>query len=443
MSIFKAYDIRGIYASELNEETAYKIGRAFVSFAKPKKVVVGRDIRLSSPQIFESLTKGIMDQGADVISIGLSTTPMMYFSTIKLGTDAGINVTASHNPKQYNGFKMVRKHAVPISGDTGIYEIQKIVEKGVFEKAKKKGSFTEKDMLNQYVNNELSFVDTKEIKPFKIVVDTGNAMGGLVIPKLFERLPCKLLPLYMEFDGSFPHHQPDPLQEETLNDLKKMVVKQKADLGIAIDGDVDRIKFVDEKGQIIAADITTALLSRIFLLKQPKAKILYDLRSSWVVKEEIEANGGKAIEYKVGHSFIKAKMRQDGIDFAGEVSGHYYLKKNGYIEAPLVMILYLLEHMSKENKKLSEIIKPLRRYFQSGEINFEVKDKEAAMKKVEKEFKDAKRISHMDGLKIEEEEFWFNLRPSNTESLIRLNVEAKTKAKMEDMKSRLSSMIQE
>jgi len=247
----------------------------------------------------------------------------------------------------------------------------------------------------------------------------------------------------MEFDGNFPHHQPDPLQDETLNDLKKMVVKQKADLGISIDGDVDRIKFVDEKGQIIAADITTALLSRIFLSKQPKAKILYDLRSSWVVKEEIEANGGKAIEYRVGHSFIKAKMRQDGIDFAGEVSGHYYLKKNGYIESPLVMILYLLEFLSKQNKKLSEAIKPLRKYFQSGEINFEVKDKQATMKKVEKEFKGAKRISRMDGLKIEEDDFWFNLRPSNTEPLIRLNIEAKTKQKMEELKKKLSLMIQE
>lgn len=448
MSIFKGYDIRGIYPSQLNQETAYKIGRAFVSFVKPKNVVIGQDVRLSSPKLFESLSQGIMDQGADVIHIGLSTTPMMYFSTIKLGADAGINITASHNPKEYNGFKLVRRQAVPISSETGIYEIQELVEKNKFSKPKKKGKLMKQEMLNQYINNALSFVDVEKIKYLKICVDTANAMGGLIIPKLFGKLPCELVPLFMDMDGTFPNHEPNPLKEETLEELKKSVVKEKADLGIGLDGDADRIIFVDEKAQVIPGDIMTALLSKMILSKHPKtpkAKILYDLRSSWVVKEEIEKHGGKAIEFRVGHSFIKEKMRTESIEFAGEVSGHYYLKQNHYIESPMIIILYLLEFLSKEKEKknLSEIIEPLKKYFPSGEINFKVKNKEATMKKVEKEFKDAKRISHMDGLKVEYKDFWFNLRPSNTEPLIRLNIEAKTKPKMEEMRSEISLMIQE
>lgn len=444
MSIFKGYDIRGIYPSELNEETAYRIGRAFVTFIKPKNVVVGNDARLSTPQIFESLTKGIMDQGAHVIHIGLSTTPMMYFSTIKLKADAGIMVTASHNPKEYNGFKLVRKNAVPISGTTGIKEIEKLVEKNKFDTPKKKGKLTEHKMLNEFIENSLKFVDVEKLEYFKVVIDSGNGMGGLVIPPLFGKLPCELVPLYMEIDGTFPNHQPDPLQDKTLKDLRKKIVKEKADFGIGLDGDVDRIKFIDENGDIIPADIFMALLSRTFLLKNPKAKIMYDLRSSWVVKEEIEKHGGQAIEFRVGHSFIKEKMRAEEIDLGGELSGHYFMKKNGYIESTLVVILYLLEFLSKEKKKLSEIVKPLKKYFQSGEINFKVKSKQANMKKIEAEFKkQAKRISHLDGLKVEGNDFWFNVRPSNTEPLLRLNIEAKTKEKMEELRSTLSLMIQE
>lgn len=445
--IFKAYDIRGVYPKEINKSVAYKIGQAVVEFLTAKKIVVGRDIRPSSKSLFKELVRGIRDRGIDVIDIGLVTTPMMYFGVINLKADGGVMITASHNPPEYNGFKIVRKKSVPISEDSGLLEIKKIVCQGkVFEG--RTSNIFRKDILNDYIENALKFADVKRIKPFKVVVDTGNAMGGIVAPEFFKRLPCKAIPLYWELDGTFPNHTPDPLRPENTKNLQKRVLKEKADLGIALDGDVDRVFFIDEKGERISADFITALLSRVFLKENPRAKILYDLRSSWIVKEEIQRYGGTPIIYRVGHSLIKKKMKDSDILFGGELSGHYYLKNNYFLDSPFIVILKILELISEEGEPISEIIRPLKRYFSSGEINFtlpagrqEVKDKEKTLKELEREFSDAKHISYLDGLSIEYSNWWFNIRPSHTEPLLRLNIEAKNKELLEEKRKKLTKLI--
>lgn len=440
MGIFKAYDIRGKYPAEMDDEIAYRIGRAFVGLLKAKTIVVGRDCRLSSPALFEALCRGITSQGAGVIDIGLATTPILYFSTIKLKADGGVMITASHNPKEYNGFKLVRAKAVPVSGDTGIYAIEEMVKSGKFIAAGKKGKLTRKEMAAEYLKNEIRFVETAGIKPLKVVLDTANGMAGIVLPQLLKSIGCEVVDMFPELDGNFPNHQPDPMQEQLLEPLQKKVIKEKADLGIAGDGDFDRIKFIDDKGQVVQADTLTALLSKIMLSKHKGLTLMYDLRSSRIVKETIEANGGKALMYKVGHSFIKEKMAKEGIFFAGELSGHYYFKENGNIESPLIVTLYLLKYLSDSGKKLSEIVKPYRKYFKSEEINFEVEDKEKAMKQVENAFPGGK-ILRIDGVSIEFPDFWLNLRPSNTEPLLRLNAEANTKEKLEEIKKKVAGVL--
>lgn len=440
MSIFKAYDIRGTYPDQLNEETAYKIGRAFVSFLKCKNAVIGRDMRLSSPALFKALTKGITEQGANVIDIGIATTPMMYFSVAHYGFDAGISITASHNPKEYNGFKLVGKKAVPVSGETGIAEIKRLVEKNDFNESAKKGKITKKEVLKDYVKHTLKFVDVKKIKSFRIVVDAGNATASVVVPELFKHTKCEIIPLYFELDGTFPNHAPNPLESKNLVDLQKKIMAEKADLGIACDGDVDRLFFVDEKGQPVPAEFITALMAKILLSKKPNEKILYDVRSSWIVKEEIEKNKGKAGMCRVGHSLIKSQMRKENALFAGEVSAHYFMRDNYFFEAPFIVTLNILKLLSDENKTLSALIAPLKRYYKIEETNFVVKDKTAKMKELEKLFSDGK-ISHLDGIRIDYDDWWFNVRPSNTEPLLRLNLEAKTKQKMEEMAKKIADII--
>jgi len=397
-------------------------------------------MRSSSPSLFQSLTKGIRDQGAKVVDIGLATTPMLYFSVIQYGLDGGINITGSHTPQYHNGFKLVREKAIPISGDSGIEDIKRLTEADF--KSKKVGKISKKNVLKSYIKNALKFVDKKSIKPLKIVIDTGNGMAGLVVPSLFKKLKCQIVPLYFELDGSFPNHIPNPMVPENLIDLQKKVVMEKADLGIALDGDADRIAFVDEKGQAISSDLITALVAKTLLRTNHGQKILYDLRSSWAVREEIAASGGIPIISRVGHSLIKEKMRQDNILFAGELSAHYYLKENRFIESPFIIALKLLEIISAENKLISEITQPLKRYFSSGEINFEVEDKVKKLKEIEKHYQDAKNIFHLDGLSVEYSDWWFNLRPSNTENLLRLNLEAKNKELLEQKKKELSALIQ-
>jgi len=435
--IFKAYDIRGIYPKDLDEEIAYRIGRAFVIFLKTKEVVVGRDGRLSSPQIFEALTKGITDQGADVIDIGLSSTPMFYFEAAKSG--ASIMVTASHNPKEYNGFKFCRENAIPISGDTGIKDIKKLVEENDFKEPEKKGKIIKKDILNDYIKHCLNFVQTD--KPFKIIVDAGNGMGSYTFPKIFEKLPFNFIPLYCKMDFNFPNHEPNPLNYETLKDLQNKVIKEKADIGIALDGDGDRCIAVDEKGNIVNCDLMTALIGKSLLKTHPGSLILYDLRSSKIVKEVVEENNGKAKMCRVGHAFIKQQMRDENALFAGELSGHFYYKDSFFTESSFITTAILLNLMAQEDKPLSKLAEPLKKYFQSGEINSDVADKESKIKEIEEKFKDAEKSLHLDGLSIYYQDWWFNVRPSNTEPLLRLNLEAKSKELMEEKREEVLKII--
>ncbi len=435
--IFKAYDIRGVYPEEFNEETAYKIGRAFVTFLKCRTVVVGQDMRTSSPNLFQALTKGITDQGADVIDIGLCSTPSFYFAAKE--AKAAIMVTASHNPGKYNGLKLCRENAIPISGDTGIQDIKKLVEKNKFEESKKR-KITKKEVLDDYIKSNLRFLN-KNIKKLKIVIDAGNGMGGYTFSRIINHIPCEFVTLYMEPDGSFPNHEANPMKDENLTDLQKTVKKSKADFGIALDGDADRCRFVDEKGDAVSSDLTTALIAKALLEKEPGSLVLYDLRSSKAVKEYIEENKGKAGMCRVGHAFIKKQMRDKKAIFAGELSGHYYYKACNFVENTELTMILMINLLSKENKKLSELIKPLKRYFSTGEINFEVKDKDKKIKEAEKHFKNADNIFHLDGLSVEYKDWWFNLRKSNTEPLLRLNLEANTKALMEEKLKKVKRLI--
>jgi phosphomannomutase len=405
--IFKAYDIRGIYGEQLNEDIAYKIGRAFAMYIG-SKIVVARDNRLSSDSLFEALTRGITDQGSDVYDIGLSTSPMFYFAVSNLVCDGGVIITASHNPPQYNGFKMVRSDAMPLSGEDGIDQIKQLVEENNFSSSKK-GNISTLDITDKYVN---SF----EIKKYnlKVVVDTANSVSGLIVNRMFRGV--SLFHLFSELDGSFPNHEPNPLEEKNINELKKKVLEYGADIGIAFDGDGDRVFFVDEKGELISSDLIIALIAKLI-----DKKVLYDLRCSNIIKETAR----DSVMWRVGHSFIKKKMKDEDIFFGGEYSGHYYLKQgSSYFESPYFVIYKLFEAM--ENKKLSELIAPFKKYYHSGELNFEVKDKQSVIEKVEKNYSYGK-ITKIDGVRIDFDDWWFLLRGSNTEPILRLIIEAKSK----------------
>ena len=439
--IFKAYDVRGVYPSEIDEDVAYKIGRAFVAFLSCKKVVVGQDMRKSSPSLFEALTRGITDQGADVIDIGACDTPYFYFGTAKY--EAGIMVTASHNPAKYNGFKFCSKNAIPISGDTGIDDIRKLVVKNSFSEQKKKGKITKKDIMQDFITHNLKFLaKIPGSKKLRIVIDTGNGMGGYTFPKVFAGVDVEVIPLFFDIDMSFPNHEANPLKMENVKDIMASVKKNKADFGVAIDGDCDRCMFIDEKGNYISADLMTALVAGELLKKKPGSAVLYDLRSSWSTKEFIEKMKGRPVMCRVGHAFIKKQMREEDAIFAGELSGHFYFKDSFFTESSIISTLLVINMLREEKKKLSELVSPLTTYFASGEINSEVKDKDAKMKELVNMFKkEAKIISHLDGIKLEFNDWWFNVRPSNTEPLLRLNLEAKTKDKMEQMRDRILAII--
>ncbi|MEW6200610.1 MAG: phosphomannomutase/phosphoglucomutase, partial [bacterium] len=364
MSIFKAYDIRGIVPSELNEEIIYRIGRAFVLFLGCSEVVVGRDVRLSSDALFESLARGIMDQGADIIDVGRVDTPMLYFSARDKA--AAIMITASHNPKEYNGMKMCRENAIPLSGATGIQEIEKICSEGNFPDARR-GKMIKVDKVDEFVGFSRTFADLGGGKRLKMVVDGANGAGTLVYPKVFEGLALDFIPMYMEPDGTFPNHEANPLIEENMRDLQKGVVKNGADIGIALDGDADRCLFVDEQGKIQRADIVGALIAREVLKRTPGATILYDLRSSRSVKEEVEKGGGRAIQCRVGHAFIKRQMREHDAVFAVELAGHFYFKEHFYTESSAIATISVLNLLAKEKKPFSVLAGAVTRYAHSGE----------------------------------------------------------------------------
>ncbi len=432
MSIFKAYDVRGVYPTELDEELAYKIGRAYVTFLKVDKVAVSQDMRESSDSLKKELIRGITDQGADVIEIqGLCSSPKSYFACWFLKVPGSVMVTASHNPGKYNGFKFTRQEAIPISGDTGMKDIEKLVLLNKFKNVGKKGEVIKKEITLAYKKHILSMFGVRKIKPLKVVIDAGNGMGGADMELVLDELPLKVDKMYFKPDGSFPNHEANPLKEENLVDLKKKVLEEKADLGIAIDGDADRVFFIDEKSEIIPADFITCLIAEEMLKKKKGEKVLYDLRSSWIVKEVIEKSGGISRMSKVGHSFIKEQMRREKAIFAGELSGHFYFRDNFYTDSGVIALLKVIEIISEKGKKLSEIIKPLKKYYASGEINSEVKDKQAKMKALAGVYKDGK-VSWLDGVRVDFDDWWFNVRPSNTEPLLRLNLEAKSKWLMEE-----------
>lgn len=436
--IFKAYDVRGIYPTELNEEIAYRIGRAFVQFLGAKNVVVGRDIRESSPSLFEELKKGITDEGADVYDLNLATTPMVYFASGKLDVDGGIMLTASHNPGEYNGMKFCRKNAAPIAENSGLPKIKEIVFTKDFAKANEtKGEVVPKDIKKEYFNHFASMLNIGD-KKFKIVSDTANAIGALEL-EIYKRFPenFELISLYEELDSTSPNHEANPLKLETLEEIQKKVLSEKADLGVAYDGDGDRIGFIEENGEIIPMDLVTGLIARIVLEKNPGAKILYDLRSSMAVKEIIEENGGIAHECMVGQSLIKEQIKSEGAVFAGELSGHYYFKENYNAEATSLSAIYILNLMAETGKPISELVKDLRRYHHSGEINSEVEDKDAVIAELKEEYSNGD-ISELDGIKIsfwnkeKGSRWWLNVRPSNTEPVLRLNLEADNEELMKE-----------
>lgn len=425
MAVFKAYDVRGIYPDQVNEALFEAMGQAAPQVLKCKTAVVGRDMRESGIPLAQAMIRGLTKQGVDVIDIGMASTPMLYFATAYFKAEAGVQITASHNPAKYNGCKWCREDAIPVAYDTGLADMEKLVNKNTFTPADKAGTVRNEEIFSEYRANLLKYAGS--IKPLTVVVDAGNGVMGAFLPKLFEKLPCELIPMYFEPDGNFPNHEANPIKEENMRDLVAKVKEVGADLGVAFDGDGDRSMYVDEKGEIIPADFVTALLSGEMLSMDPGATIFYDLRSSKVVKEEIESLGGVAKMSRVGHSFIKAQMREDKAIFAGELSGHFYFRDLHYTDNAEMAMLSVLNVVSKSGKKLSELITPFKKYFATGEINFVVDDAGKVMKKVEEEYKDrAKEVFHLDGLSMYFDGYWFNIRASNTEPVLRLNLEADT-----------------
>ena len=439
-SIFKAYDIRGVYPTEINEEMVYKIGRATVVFLKAKTIAVGRDARVSSPALFESFTKGVMDQGCNVIDLGVISTPMVYYASGTLKVDGAISLTASHNPQQYNGLKINRASAVPVGQDSGMKDIEKLVGQNAFEDVAQKGMMTKHNIANEYMDHFASFAKLGD-KKLKVVIDFGNGTGVLEFP-LFKKFSenLEIVPICETLDMSFPNHEANPLKAETLKMLQKKVLEEKADIGISFDGDADRAGFVDENAKIIPMDYITGMIAEIVLEREKGATILYDLRSTRAVKEIIEENGGKAEECRVGHAFIKKQMREKGAVFAGELSGHYYFKENFTAESASFAALLLLNLLAETGQPLSELTRKMHKYFQSGEINSEVENKEEIIKTLEETYKDGK-LDLLDGIKIVYPTWWFSVRGSNTEPLLRLNVEADTKEQMEEKRDELLKII--
>lgn len=451
-SIFKAYDIRGIYGEDFNDEMAYKLGLTYSEMIKkelPEKermeIVVGMDMRLSSPALKEKLISGLTDGGANVLDIGLAATPTFYFAVAHYGYDGGILVSASHNPKEYNGFKLVRAKAMPISKETGILELRDMVISGSLKKSALKGRVAKKEnVLSDQVEYDLKYADIAKIKPFKIAIDPANSMGSLYFDELFKHLPCEIVRLNWELDGSFPAHEADPFKHKNLKDLCAGVIKKKAGLGIATDGDGDRIFFVDEKGEPVEPGITRAILCKIFLRETPGAKIAYDIRPGRITPDTIKENGGIPIITRVGHSLIKEQAIKVGAVFAGESSGHFFLNmgEGGCYEVPLIVTLKILEELSQSGLAFSEYIKPYKRYFHSGEINSRVENVAAKIKKIKNACRDGKQ-NDLDGITVEYNDWWFNVRGSNTEPLIRLNLEAKTKKLMEEKRDKILKIIRE
>jgi len=438
MAIFKAYDIRGVYPDELNEDTARRIGRAFAQVIAKGPLVVSRDMRPSSPSLSEAVTRGITEAGLDVVDVGCLSTPANYFAIGNYGYAGGLQVTASHNPAQYNGFKLSRAKAVPLSYETGICEIERRVTDDDLGPTPGGGSVSTRDIMDDYVEFMLGYAD--EIAPRTIVLDAGNGMAGKTWVPVLERLPVALVPLYTDLDGTFPNHEANPLKEENLRDVCAKVKEVGAQLGVAADGDADRCVFIDERGEPVRSDLIATLIALEVLRKEPGATIIYDPRSSWAFREEVEKAGGKAMVERVGHAYMKATLRNKGAAFGGELSGHYYFRDFFCADNGLLALIKILNLLTHEGRPLSALIKPLNRYYHTGEINFEVQDKDAVIEAAAEKYSDG-RVSWVDGVTVEYDDWWFNLRKSNTEPLVRLNLEARDPELMEAKKAELQAFL--
>ncbi len=441
--VFKAYDVRGIHPTELDEEGAYAIGRAYVEQFEPRRIAVGRDMRVSSPSMAASLIRGVTDAGTDVLDLGLVGTEMVYFAVGDLELDGGVAVTASHNPKEYTGMKIVRRGALPVGGDSGLLDIRdRAMALGDTSGGQTPGQVQEYDVWPAYVERVLSFVDVSAIKPLRVVVDAANGMAGAMLPPVLERLPIEAIRYYFEPDGTFPNHEPNPLLPENREFIVERTKAEGADFGVAFDGDADRCFFVDDEGDFVPGDFVTALLAESVLEKSPGGKIIYDVRASWAVPETIEGAGGTPLVNRVGHAFIKHRMREEGAVFGGEVSGHYYFREFSQADSGVVPFLLMLELVSLRGQKLSEILRPYRdRYFITGELNTPVPDVEAKLQELEDRFSSEGQVSHLDGISVDADQWHFNVRPSNTEPLLRLNLEARAKELMEQKRDEVLDVI--
>jgi phosphomannomutase len=441
--VFKAYDVRGIYPAELDEDGAYAIGRAYVEQFEPRRIAVGRDMRVSSPSMADALIRGATEGGADVLDLGLVGTEMVYFAVGELELDGGVAVTASHNPKEYTGMKIVRRGALPVGGDSGLLDIRdKAVALGDMPEGQSLGQVQQYDVWPAYVERVLSFVDVSAIKPLRVVIDAANGMAGAMLPPVLERLPIEAIRYYFEPDGTFPNHEPNPLLPENREFIVEKTTTEGADFGVAFDGDADRCFFVDDEGEFVPGDFVTALLAESVLEKSPGGKIIYDVRASWAVPETIEGAGGTPLINRVGHAFIKHRMREEGAVFGGEVSGHYYFREFSQADSGVVPFLLMLELISRRGERLSQILRPYRdRYFITGELNTPVPDVALKLGELEDRFGPQGEVSHLDGISVNAGEWHFNVRPSNTEPLLRLNLEARSQELMEQKRDEVLDVI--
>jgi len=445
--VFKAYDVRGIYPDELDEAGAEAIGRAYVEQFEPRRMAVGRDMRLSSPAMQEALMRGAASAGAEVLDLGLVGTEMVYFAVGSLGLEGGAMVTASHNPRQYTGMKLVRRGALPVGGESGLLDVRdRAMAEGTrpgtsyLDGEVTAGARVSYDIWPAYVDRVLSFVELPAIKPLKVVIDAANGMAGTMLPPVLERLPVEAVRCYFDPDGSFPNHEPNPLLPENREFIVRKTLEEDADLGVAFDGDADRCFFVDDTGEFVPGDFVTALFAGTVLEKEPGAKIIYDVRASRAVPDTIERYGGVPLVNRVGHAFIKARMRKEDAAFAGEVSGHYYFRDFSQADSGVVPFLLMLELISKRGR-LSEILAPFRsRYFITGELNTPVPDVALKLQELKERYADG-RISHLDGISVDFDDWHFNVRPSNTEPLLRLNLEATSEELMEQKRDEVLEVI--
>jgi phosphomannomutase len=441
--VFKAYDVRGIHPTELDEDGAYRIGRGYVEQFEPRAIAVGRDMRLAAPAMTRALIDGAADGGADVFDLGMVGTEMVYYAVGERGLDGGVCVTASHNPKEYTGMKIVRRGALPVGGDSGLEDVRRRAEAG-FGEVTRRGDVRAEDIWAGFVDKVLSFVDEDAIRPLKVVIDAANGMAGTMLPPVLERLPqLDVASCYFEPDGSFPNHEPNPLLPENRAFIVDRTRSEGADLGVAYDGDGDRCFFVDDTGEFVPGDFVTALLAQAMLAKEPGAKVIYDVRASWAVRRTIEEAGGIPLVNRVGHAFIKHRMRKEDALFAGEVSAHYYFRDFTQADTGVVPFLVMLELLSRAAKPLSELLAPFRaRYFITGEINTPVADVAVKLQEIKERYAaEGGRISHLDGISVDFDDWHFNVRPSNTEPLLRLNLEALDEQTMERRRDEVVELI--